>query len=82
MFKFTFWKIFPEGKAFIFIRVLFITVVVIVIITGGVMVVIITVGITAAVVMALKKGSGKNPEKSSPRRKWGFPLGFLMRKGV
>ena len=54
----------------------------VIIITGGVMAVIIAVGMAAAVVMAPRKGSGKNPEKSSPRRKGGFPLGFLMQKGV
>ena len=54
----------------------------VIIITGGVMVVVMAVGVVTAVVMAFKKGSGKNPEKSSPRRKGGFPLGFLMQKGV
>ena len=53
-----------------------------VIITGGVMVVVIAVGIMAAVVMALRKGSGKNPEKSSPRKKGGFPLRLLTQKGA
>ena len=51
------------------------------IITGGVVAVVVAV-VVAAVVMAPGKGSGKNPEKSSPRRKGGFPLGFLTRKGV
>ena len=41
-----------------------------VVITGGLVVVVITVvmavGVAAAVVMAPRKGSGKNPEKSSP----------------
>ena len=52
--------------------------VVVVIIMGGVMAVIITVGVMAAVVMAPGKGFGKNPEKSSLRRKGGFPLGLPM----
>ena len=52
-----------------------------VIITGGVMAVIIAV-VAAAMVMAPGKGSGKNPEKSSPRRKKGFPSGLLTREGV
>ena len=52
------------------------------IITGGVIAVVMAVGVAAAVVMAPGKGSGKNPEKFSPRRKGGFPLGLLMRKGV
>ena len=34
--------------------------------------------IRAAVVIAPRKGSGKNPEKFSPRREKGFPLGFLI----
>ena len=36
----------------------------------------------AAVVIAPGKGFGKNPEKSSPRRKGGFPSGFLMQKEI
>ena len=36
----------------------------------------------AAVVMAPGKGFGKNPEKSSPRKKGGFFSGFLMQKQV
>ena len=50
-----------------------------VIITGGVMVVVMVV-VAAAVVMAPRKGSGENPEKSSPRRKRGIPSGFPMRE--
>ena len=42
------------------------------------MVVIVAVGITAAMVMAPGKGSGKNPEKSSPRKKGEFLSGFLI----
>ena len=38
--------------------------------------------IRAAVVMAPRKGSGKNPEKVSLQKRWGFPLGLLIRKGV
>ena len=53
-----------------------------VIITGGVMVMVMAVGMAVAVVMALRKGSGKNPKKSFLRRKGGFPSGFLMRKGA
>ena len=56
-------------------------VVAVVIITGGVMVVIIMV-VAAAVAMAFKKGSGKNPEKSFPRRKGGIPSGLPTRKGA
>ena len=54
----------------------------VVIIIGGVMAVAIAVGMAAAVVIALKKGSGKNPKKFSPRRKGGFPSGLLMQKGA
>ena len=60
----------------------FMAVVVVVIITGGVVAMVMAVGVMAAVVITLGKGSGKNPEKFSLRRKGGFPLGFLMRKGV
>ena len=59
-----------------------ITVAAVIIITVGVMAVIMAVGITAAVIMAPGKGSGKNPEKSSPRRKGGLPLRLLTRKGA
>ena len=54
-------------------------VVAVVVITGGVMMVIIAV-VAAAVVMAPGKGSGKNPKKSSLRRKREIPLGLLMQK--
>ena len=47
-----------------------------------VMAVIMAVIIAAAVVMAPGKGSGKNPEKCSPRRKGKFPSGFLIQDGV
>ena len=53
----------------------------VVIITGGAMAVAMAV-VAAAVAVAPGKGSGKNPKKSSPRRKGGFPSGFLMREGV
>ena len=53
-----------------------------VIITGGVMAVAIMIGMVAAVVMTPGKGFKKNPEKSSPRKKGGFPLGLLIQKGV
>ena len=56
-------------------------VVAVVIITGGVMAVVMAV-VVVMVVMAPGKGSGKNPKKSSPRKKGGFPSGFLTRKGV
>ena len=57
-------------------------VMVVVIITGGVMVVGVAVGVVAAMVITLRKGFKENPEKSSPQREGGFPLGFLMRKRV
>ena len=41
--------------------------------------VIIAVIITAATVITPGKGSGKNPEKSSPRKKGRFPSGLLTR---
>ena len=56
-------------------------VVAMVIITGGVMVVVVAV-VAAAVVVAPGKGSGENPEKSSPRKKRGIPLGLPMREGA
>ena len=57
-------------------------VVAMVIITGGVMVVIMTMGMAVIIVMAPGKGSEKNPEKSSLRKKGGFPSGLLIREGV
>ena len=53
--------------------------VVTVIITGGVMAVIIAMVITV-IIMAPGKGSGKNPKKSSPRKKKGIPSGLLTQK--
>ena len=53
-------------------------VVAVVVITRGVMAVVMAVGVVTAVVMAPGKGSGKNPKKSSFRKKGGFPLGFLI----
>ena len=82
MLELTFWKVSLKGKAFTFIRVPPIAMMAMVIITVGVMVIIMAVGVTVAVVMAPGKGSGKNPEKSSLRRKGGFPSGFLMQKGA
>ena len=82
MFKLTFWKISLKGKTFIFIKVLLITVAAVIIIMVKVMAVVMAVIMAAAVVMAPGKGFGKNPEKSFLRRKRGFPLGFLMQKGV
>ena len=52
-----------------------------VIITGGVMAVIMAV-VAAAVVMAPGKGSGENPEKSSPRKKGELLSGLLTQKGA
>ena len=52
---------------------------VVIIIRGAVAVVMAVVA--AAVVMAPGKGFRKNPEKSSPRKKRGIPLGLPMRKG-
>ena len=82
MLEFTFWKISPKGRAFTFVGVPPVAVVAVVVIMGGVMAVVMAVGVAAAVVMAPGKGSGKNPEKSSPRREGGFPLGLLTREGV
>ena len=55
-------------------------VVAVVIITGGA--VAVAVVVAAVVIITPGKGSGENPEKSSPRRKKGVPSGFLMQKGV
>ena len=52
-----------------------------VIIIGGVMAVVMAV-VAAAVVMAPGKGFEENPEKSFLRREGGFPLRFLIRKGI
>ena len=82
MFKFTFWKVFPEGKAFTFIGVLPMVVAVVVIIVGGVVAVVMAVVMAAAVVMAPGKGSGENPEKSFPRREGGVPSGFPIGEGA
>ena len=82
MLELTFWKVSLKGKAFTLMGVLPVAVVAVVIIMGGVMAVVIVVGMAAAVVMAPGKGSEENPEKSSLRRKGGFPSGFLMQKGV
>ena len=80
MLKFIFWKVSLKEKAFIFMGVPLIAVVAVVIITGGVMAVVVVIGVAAAVVMAPRKGSGENPEKSFPWREGGLPLGFLMQK--
>ena len=56
-------------------------VVTVIIITGGAMAVVVAV-VAAAVVMAPGKGSGKNPEKSFPRRKREVPLGLPTQKGA
>ena len=52
------------------------------IITVRVIAVAIAVGMAAAVVMAPGKSSGKNPKKSSLRRKRGFPLRLSTQKGA
>ena len=44
--------------------------------------VVVAVIMTAVAVMALEKGFGKNLEKSFPRRKERFPLGFLIQNGA
>ena len=82
MLKLTFWKVSLKGKAFTLIGVLPIAVAAVVIITGGVMAVVMAVGVAAAVVMAPGKSFGKNPEKSSLRKKKGLLLGLLIQKGV
>ena len=56
-------------------------VVAVIITTGGVMAVVMAM-VAAAMVMAPGKGSEKNPEKSSPRKKGGIPLGLPTREGV
>ena len=58
-----------------------VVIMVIVIRVAVVMMIIIMVAviIIAAAVMAPGKGSEKNPEKSSLRRKGRFPSGFLIR---
>ena len=56
-------------------------VVAVVVITRGAMAVAMAV-VAAAVVIAPGKSSGKNPEKSSPRKKKGIPSGLLMQKGA
>ena len=53
----------------------------VVIIIKGVMAVVITI-MAVVMVMAPGKGSGKNPEKSSPRKKRGIPLRLPIQKGV
>ena len=82
MFKLTFWKVFLKEKTFTFIKVPPMAVAAVIIITVGVITTVMAVIITAVMVMAPGKGSEKNLKKSSPQRKRGLPLGFLMRKGV
>ena len=50
-----------------------------VIITGGVIVMAMAV-VAAVMAVTPGKGSEKNPEKSSPRRKKGIPLGLPTQK--
>ena len=82
MLKLIFWKVSLKGKTFTFIGVPPIVMAVVVIITVGVIAVVMAVGMAAAVIMTPGKGSGKNPKKSSPRRKRGFPSGLLTREGA
>ena len=77
MLKLTFWKISLKRKTFTLIRVPFMAVVAVIVITGGVMAVVMAV-VAAAVVMAPGKGFRKNPEKSSPRKKRGIPSGLSI----
>ena len=46
------------------------------------MAVAVAVGVAAAVIMAPGKSSGKNPKKSSLRRKGGLPLKLLTQEKV
>ena len=73
MLKFTFWKVSLKGKAFTLIRVPLMAVVVM----AAVIVMAVAVA-RAAVVITPGKGSGENPEKSSPRKKRGLPSGLLI----
>ena len=82
MLKFTFWKVFLKGRVFTFMGVLLVAVAVVMAVVIMAVAVAGVAVIKAVVVMALGKGFGENPEKSSLRRKEGFPLGFLMQKGV
>ena len=54
-------------------------VIAVVVAVAVVIAVVIAVVVAVAVVMAPGKGFGKNPEKSSLRRKGRFPSGFLIR---
>ena len=81
MLALTFWKVSPKGKAFIFIGVPFMAVIIMVIITGGVIAVAMAV-VATVVAVAPGKGSKKNPKKSSPWKKRGIPSGLPTQKGV
>ena len=78
MFILTFWKVSLNSKAFTFVGVLPMAVAIIVVIVemavAVLMAVVMVVVMTAAAVIAPEKGSGKNPEKSSLRKKE-IPLG-------
>ena len=50
----------------------------VVVIMGGVIAVVMAVDVAVAVIITPGKGSEKNPEKSFPQRKGGFPSGFLI----
>ena len=78
MLEFTFWKVSLKGKAFTLIGVPLMAVAAVIVITVGVIVMVMAVGVAVAMAMAPGKGSGKNPKKSSPRKKRGFPSGFLI----
>ena len=82
MLKFTFWKVSLKGKAFTFIGVPLMAVIVMV---AVIIMAVAVAGVAvakAAIIVAPGKGSGKNLKKSSPWKKGGFFLGFLIRKGV
>ena len=81
MLELTFWKVSLKGRAFTFIRVPPVAVMVMAIITEGVMVMVVAV-VAAVVVMAPGKGFGKNPEKSSSQKKGGLPSGLPIQKGA
>ena len=77
MLKLTFWKISLKGKTFTLIGVPPMAVAVM----AAVIIVAVAVA-GAAVAITPGKGSGKNPEKSSPRRKKGLLSRLPIQKGV
>ena len=87
----TFWKVSPKGRAFTLVGVPSMAVVAVVVIAGVavavvvamvVAVVVAVVIITAATAVAPKKGSGKNPEKSSLQREGRLLSGLLTQDGA